>query len=497
MKSGIAPKLLGFSDKVTLLLLVCSLPLVSVLMILLNYSNLRVIYALQSISPICALVIMLLGVKNKEIQYLQQLNLIFILPYSFLGISFLKKFFDLQNLFLSLFIVWIYLANSICLNLLASVKEKHQYEKHKYAFWRICFSLYLLPLVFYNIDFSSENLSYEKYIFTLILVLSVLFYSVELLRSYFKYKEKNIEKKADFLLLSQIVGYLLLGIGLDFEVGNWFLALPLLAFSNMSYTFYSLECFQTENAPKFVALISTILVFFTLFLNFSMEKDVKKAYLILVFLVLICELYLGIIVHCSFLARFYEKVRFLTYFGFLCGIFYIIGVLPSDFLPEFFFISGNVNAILFSLSTIIQSLASVLAILTTFITFVFIYVLTGKRNSFTLKEDAGESTSEIADLVLLVFLLNITLALGYRLVKVILSALTAMGVAQSNISALDFISNIIRDSQASFCIVLIYLLIVGCVLIIYHIRYRLEWSKIEELFPGLEKLLNLFQVSKD
>lgn len=481
----------------TLLLLVCSVPFVGVLMILLNYSDLRVIYALQSISPICALIIMLLGVKNKEIQYLQQLNLIFILPYSFLGVSFLKKFFNLQNPFLSFFIVLLYLANIIILSFLASFKEKNQYEKHKYAFWRICFSLYLLPLVFYNIDFSSENLPYKKSIFTLILVLSILFYSVELLRSYLKYKEQNIEKKADFLLLSQILGYLLLGIGLDFEIENWYLTLPLLVFSNISYTFYSLEYFQTENAPRFVALVSAILVLFTLFLNFPMEKDVRKAYLILIFLVLICELYLGIIVHCSFLAGFYERVKFLMYFGFLCGIFYIIGVLPSDFLPEISLISGNMNAVLFSLSTIIQSLASVLAILTTFVTFVFIYVLTGKKNNFTMKENSGETISEIADLILLIFLLNITLALGYRLVKIILSALTAMGAVQSNMSTLDPIPNIIRDSQASFCIVLVYLLIVGCVLIIYHIRYRLEWSKIEELFPGLEKLLSLFQVSKD
>lgn len=77
MKLRIAPELLGFSNKVALLLLVCSVPFVSVLMVLLNYSDMRVIFALQSISPICALVIMLLGVKNKEIQYLQQLNLIF------------------------------------------------------------------------------------------------------------------------------------------------------------------------------------------------------------------------------------------------------------------------------------------------------------------------------------------------------------------------------------------------------------------------------------
>ena len=381
--------------------------------------------------------------------------------------------------------------NTIILNLFSSLKEKHKHEKDKYAFWRICFSSYLIPLVFYNIDFSLSNFPYKTVVFVVILAPSILFYSVELLKSYHRNMEPKIEGKADFLLLSQILGWILLGIGLDLRAENWYIMLPFSFLSNIFYTSYSLEGFQTKDTARLLAISSVILLSITLFLDHAVEKDVEKAYLALMFLVSVCELYLGIIIYSSFLAKFYEKIKFLMYFGFLSGVFFIIEALPSDFLPEASFVAENTDAMLFSLSTIIQSLAGVLAILTTFITFVFIYVLTGKR------EEAKKATSEVIDLVLLTFLLDITLALGCRLVKTILSALTAMGLVQSNISDLSFILNIIRDSQASFCIIPIYLLIVGCVLIIYHIRYRFEWSKIEVFIPELGGLMDLFCKPKE
>lgn len=459
-------KLLRPFGKRALLLLVCLVPFVGVLLAFLNYLDLRIIYALQSIPPLCVLITIVLGINRRDISFLQ-FNLVFVLPYSLLSVSILRKFFDLQNISVSLLIVLSYLMNTIILNLFSSLKEKYEHEKHKYAFWRICFSFYLLPLVIYNISFFLNDFPYKTVVFAMILTPNILFYSGELLKSYHRYTELKIEGEAGFL-------------------ENWYIALPFSLLSNMFYTLYSLEGFQSRGTARSLTISSVILLSITLFLDLPVEKDVEKAYLALMLLVSVCQLYLGIIVYSSFLARFYEKIKFLMYFGFLSGVFFIIEALPSDFLPEISFVAENTDAILFSLSTIIQSLAAVLAISTTFITFVFIYVLTGRR------EEGKKATSEVIDLVLLTFLLDVTLALGCRLVKIILSALTAMGIVQSNISDLSFILTIIRDSQASFCMIPIYLLIVGCVLIIYHIRYRFEWSKIEEFIPELVRLIDLF-----
>ena len=487
MKARIAPTRIRF-PKLLLLLLACLLPFIGLLLASLEFSELE-IYILQGISPICVLFIMLIGIKIREPAY-SQLNLVFIFPYSLLSISLLKFFFGLQNIFLSLFIFLLYLGNIIMFFLPAGPKERH-----KYIFWRACLGLYLFPILFYNMDFVLVRLPLKGFIFLIILALNMLFYARELSRSYFEYKEHKIAGETDFLLLSQILGWILLGIGLNQEVGNWYVVLLFSVFVSISYIICMLEIFQSQSIGKFLILGSTILLLSTLLITMSALRSSDRAYLVVFFSVVTYELLLGVIMYGSFLTKFHKKIRNIVYFGFLCGVFYVIGALPSDFLPEVLSIEvENTNTILLPLSTIIQSLAAVLAILTTFITFVFIYVLSGKRNIVILKgeknisveEGAREPASKIADLVLLSFLLTTTLAVGYRLVKIIVSALTRMGSIGKNMSDNNLIIDVIRDSQATFWIVLAYLLIVGSVLIAYHITYRFRWKGMEKLIPELK-----------
>lgn len=504
MRANATATLLWFSiSKLLFPFLICFMFSIGIFADFLNYSTFHalVINAIEFIPLICASLITSLGLIYKKVIY-PQFNLIFIFPYSLFSVFLLREFFsEFEFHYFQFFAFLSYFFTIFAYNFLVipDIKKKPDFIKVRNSFMNMCLSLYLFPLLFYNIDLPLVDLSQRRLVLLIILILNVLFYLHELLRickiyrEYKKQRTNNIYKKQrikgimDFCLLSQILGWTILGTSLSMDISNWYIIFPFVILANMSYIFGSLESFRRKSTRSFLVVKtgrflifgSIILVLFTLVEIQKSENAYDVLFSISVFFMLLGNIFFG-----SLLTDWYKKINIFTYFGILLGLFYVIVSLPSDFLPEIPLIEDK-QVILYSLTTIIQSLVTIFAILVTFVTFIFTYIWSTKIGIgiFGKEEKQAASEEEISafgnvDVTLLIFILICTLSIGYRLLKVILLAFRTIPLVQENILNLSFDPNIIREAQACFWVVLLYIHIVVSILFIFHILPRIPPDRI-------------------
>jgi len=501
MKAKITSALLWlFESRLIFFLLLCFTPFAGILLAFFEVSPPH-IYLIESIGPICALLIALFSIGRRRTAYFQLnlilLNLVFILPYSLLNISLLNFLFDLKSFPLSILMCLSFLSNVVFFNRLTvpRIENKHILGKIRDILINICLSFYLLPFLLYNFNFFLNSPRILYFIFAITFSIIALFYLLEFLRSYTLYRKQKagdmyrnqrtlgrFQGKVDFLLLSQVLAWNLLGIGLNVDIQKWYIPLIFLIPVSVSYAIASFKSLKESTKAslaikigRFLMMCSLFLAFFTFFEIYRSETAYNFLFSFLVYFMLF-----GNIIYGSFLSDSYEKGKILMYLGILCGMFFIIGALPSDFVSEIPPV-GDEDAALNSLTAVIQSLATVFAILVTFITFVFAYTWAARGST-----NAEEKTYfENPNLAILFFTLGSTLSLGYRLLKTISLAFRTIASFQRNMPnerfvpvEFDSVSETIRQTQASLCIALFYISTVVFILFIYNILPRIPPGRI-------------------